>query len=99
MDTSFIMLGSGAVRNNQRRGGPAQALKIDNRVLMFDCGRYSCTNLARVGIKVETIDRLFLTHLHFDHIIPFSKGGSSLVAENIQLLCVRHNIAKRDRIE
>jgi len=39
MDITFTMLGSGAVRNNQRRGGPAQVLKIDNRVLMFDCGR------------------------------------------------------------
>ena len=38
-------------------------------------------------------------NLHFDHIISYSKGGSSLVAENIQLLCARHNIAKRDRIE
>jgi hypothetical protein len=38
-------------------------------------------------------------NLHFDHIIPFSKGGSSLVKENIQLLCARHNIEKRDKIE
>lgn len=38
-------------------------------------------------------------NLHFDHIIPYSRGGSSLVADNIQLLCVRHNLAKRDRIE
>ena len=37
--------------------------------------------------------------LHFDHIIPYSKGGTSLRAENIQLLCARHNIAKRDKIE
>ena len=37
--------------------------------------------------------------LHFDHIIPFSRGGTSLRAENIQLLCARHNIAKRDNIE
>lgn len=38
-------------------------------------------------------------NLHFDHIIPYSKGGTSLRAENIQLLCARHNLAKRDRIE
>lgn len=38
-------------------------------------------------------------NLHFDHIIPYSKGGSSSMAENIQLLCARHNIAKKDKIE
>ena len=38
-------------------------------------------------------------NLHFDHIIPYSKGGSSLVAENIQLLCARHNLEKHDRIK
>jgi hypothetical protein len=37
--------------------------------------------------------------LHFDHDVPFAKGGTSLMADNIQLLCARHNIAKRDRIE
>jgi hypothetical protein len=37
-------------------------------------------------------------NLHFDHIIPYSQGGSSLVAENIQLLCARHNLGKRDKI-
>ncbi len=38
-------------------------------------------------------------NLHFDHIIPYSKGGSSLVADNIQLLCAKHNLEKRDKIE
>jgi hypothetical protein len=38
-------------------------------------------------------------NLHFDHIIPYSKGGSSLVIENIQILCACHNIAKKDKIE
>ena len=38
-------------------------------------------------------------NLHFDHVLPFSRGGSSLVAENVQLLCARHNLAKSDRIE
>lgn len=37
-------------------------------------------------------------NLHFDHIIPFSKGGSSLDEKNIQLLCARHNLSKSDKI-
>ena len=38
-------------------------------------------------------------NLHFDHIIPYSKGGTSLHSSNIQLLCLRHNLEKRDKIE
>ncbi len=37
--------------------------------------------------------------LHFDHVLPFSRGGTSMVSENVQLLCARHNLAKHDRIE
>ncbi len=37
--------------------------------------------------------------LHFDHDLPWAKGGTSITEENVQLLCARHNIAKRDRIE
>ena len=37
-------------------------------------------------------------HLHFDHILPYSKGGTSLDSKNIQLLCARHNLSKSDKI-
>jgi ribonuclease Z len=72
----FTLLGSGAVRNNPRRAGPSQILQfgghhdLPGRVgWMFDCGRAACLRLAQQDIAAETVDRLFLTHLHFDHVV------------------------------
>lgn len=36
--------------------------------------------------------------LHFDHDLPYSKGGTSITPENVQLLCVRHNLEKSNKI-
>lgn len=38
-------------------------------------------------------------NLHFDHEIPFAKGGTSLLKENIRILCFKCNIAKSAKIE
>lgn len=38
-------------------------------------------------------------NLHFDHDLPFSKGGTSLTSKNIRLLCVKHNLQKSGKIE
>lgn len=38
-------------------------------------------------------------NLHFDHDLPFSKGGTSLSASNVRLLCMTHNLQKSDKIE
>jgi len=37
------------------------------------------------------------TNIQFDHILPWSKGGTSLSAANIQLLCITCNSRKSDR--
>lgn len=36
--------------------------------------------------------------LHFDHELPWAKGGTSLTEANVQLLCARHNLEKSDHI-
>jgi len=33
-------------------------------------------------------------NLHFDHDLPFSKGGTSLTAANVKILCMKHNLRK-----
>ncbi len=37
-------------------------------------------------------------NLHFDHDLPFSKGGTSLSSKNVRLLCMKHNLQKSDKI-
>ena len=39
------------------------------------------------------------SNLHFDHELPFSKGGTSLTAKNVRLLCMMHNLEKSAKIE
>lgn len=38
-------------------------------------------------------------NLHFDHDVPFSRGGTSLSVKNVRLLCMKHNLQKSDKIE
>jgi len=37
-------------------------------------------------------------NLHFDHDLPFSKGGSSITIDNVRILCARHNLEKGAKI-
>jgi hypothetical protein len=39
------------------------------------------------------------TNLHYDHDLPYSKGGTSLTAQNVRLLCQIHNLKKSAKIE
>jgi len=59
---------------------PSERLKV--QVLMRDGNK---CRLCGVTVTGENI--------HFDHIIPWSKGGET-VLENIQVLCEKHNLSK-----
>ncbi|MDL2295360.1 HNH endonuclease [Lachnospiraceae bacterium OttesenSCG-928-E19] len=57
---------------------------VKNEVYKRDKG--SCVNC---GSRIN---------LHYDHILPFSKGGSSVDANNIQILCQKCNLQKSNKI-
>ena len=38
-------------------------------------------------------------NLHYDHDLPFSKGGSSITEKNVRILCAKCNLKKHDKIE
>ncbi|MCR4374079.1 MAG: MBL fold metallo-hydrolase [Acidobacteria bacterium] len=65
-----ILLGTqgGPTFNAQRLGISTLVLAGSER-LLFDAGRGVATGMARVAINLADVTKVFLTHLHSDHVI------------------------------
>lgn len=61
-------LGTGTPRPEPRRHSACNLLSIGDEQLLFDCGRGTVLQLARTGFDWSRLQRLFITHHHFDHI-------------------------------
>ena len=67
-----VLLGSGSAVPDPVRGNPSQAVVIDGEVLVVDCGERATVNLVRAGINPLDVNYLFLTHLHWDHMVDYN---------------------------
>jgi ribonuclease Z len=54
---------------NLRQFGASTLVEAGNVRLLFDCGRGATIRLVQMGVDTGSISRLFLTHLHSDHVI------------------------------
>jgi ribonuclease Z len=54
---------------NLQQFGASILIEAGGERLLFDCGRGATIRLAQVGVPLGSIRRLFLTHLHSDHVI------------------------------
>jgi len=52
---------------NSTRHGSAFLLEVGTEFLLVDCGPATTYKLARMGLAVKRVERVFLTHHHFDH--------------------------------
>ena len=44
-------------------------VEANGEKLLFDCGRGVLLRLTEAGVPIESVDKLFITHLHSDHVI------------------------------
>jgi ribonuclease Z len=49
--------------------GPSTLVEVGDARLLFDVGRGASLRLAQVGVPIQSVSRLFLTHLHSDHVL------------------------------
>jgi len=70
-DTDFkvTLLGTGSPAPIMRRFGPGTLVQVNGQNLLFDAGRGVTQRLYQVGQPMGTINVLFLTHLHSDHVV------------------------------
>jgi ribonuclease Z len=54
---------------NLQQFGASTLIEAGGMRLLFDCGRGATIRLSQARVPVGTISRLFLTHLHSDHVI------------------------------
>lgn len=63
------LLGTGTPQPIVERFGASILVQTGSETLLFDAGRGCLQRLRQIKVSYDTIDALFLTHLHSDHIV------------------------------
>ena len=66
--TRVVLVGTGGPELTPERAGEATLIEANGQTLLFDAGRGVLDGLYRSGIRPQEVTRVFLTHLHSDHI-------------------------------
>lgn len=68
-DFKVVTLGTGAPPPETERFGPCVYAEVNGKHFLFDVGRGALQRLYQIGVSANTIDMVFITHLHSDHTV------------------------------
>ena len=68
-DFRVTLLGTGSPQPSITRFGPGVLVQAGGQILLFDCGRGVTQRLVQLGVKLGAVNKVFITHLHSDHIV------------------------------
>ena len=69
MKFEVTILGSSSATPIFNRNPSAQALNINDRLYLVDCGEGTQQQMLRFDVKASRIDHIFISHLHGDHYL------------------------------
>jgi len=69
--TEVILLGTGTPYPDPSASGPATAVVVGGRVLLFDAGPGVMRRLQAAKLSISGPEALFITHLHSDHTLGY----------------------------
>ena len=80
---TFVTLGTGSGPTPQKqRAQPANFLMAGDQGILIDVGDGAAQQLGKIGVPLETVRTIFISHLHFDH----TGGLFGLLSRRFQLL-------------
>jgi ribonuclease Z len=69
MKFEVTILGSSSATPIYNRNPTSQALNINERLYLIDCGEGTQQQMLRFDVKASRIDHIFISHLHGDHYL------------------------------
>ena len=63
------IIGSGSAKPKNGNLSSCQLLNYNNRLWLIDCCDGACTEMLRMNISINKIERIFITHAHGDHCL------------------------------
>ena len=66
-----VILGSGTPRLDIDRFSQSILVEAGNERLLFDTGRGTAIRLSQMNVNLSSVNNIFFTHLHSDHIVGF----------------------------
>lgn len=83
----LTILGSSSAIPSMRRFNAAQALEVDGKTFLIDCGEGAQIRLKMSAVRAAQIQHIFLSHLHGDHVF-----GLIPLLSTLSMLRVTHPI-------
>jgi len=65
----LLILGSSAATPTSKRNPTAQLLNIAERYFLIDCGEATQIQLRKYKARFQSVDQIFISHLHGDHFL------------------------------
>src|SRR6266702_2862493 len=78
MKFEVTVLGSSSATPIFNRNPSSQALNINDRLYLIDCGEGTQQQMLKFDVKASRIDHIFISHLHGDHYLGLVGLLSSL---------------------
>ncbi len=69
MKGRFTILGTSSAIPTKERNHPAIYFQYKDTAFLFDCGEGTQRQIQKAGVSFYKIDKIFITHLHGDHVL------------------------------